>query len=191
MGREAVSDGRAIGEEEKMVRGLFGGILAVVGALVLAAGALTVVGQSPALARDGGPPTTVLKKGQRTLQKGNQGSYCWSSGPDSGMCVDAVSDYPVADRVEEGSKLYIRISKAQRPRSFDLAAYRKVDRNEYPVGRPQDVPFSWRPVMRDGERIAWDAVFELDQPDRHYYLDAFGIWKEGDSSWSFHAKTRN
>jgi hypothetical protein len=45
--------------------------------------------------------------------------------------------------------------------------------------------------------VAWDAVFDLKRPDRHYYLVARGHWQDAEGSgeqqyahWAFHAKTR-
>ncbi len=44
--------------------------------------------------------------------------------------------------------------------------------------------------------MAWDAVFSVDRPDRHYYLVTEGHWqdRQGCGScqfafWSFHVKT--
>jgi hypothetical protein len=42
--------------------------------------------------------------------------------------------FPEADRVAAGSKLRVRVSKAQRPDSFEVAAYRTVDEEGEPSG---------------------------------------------------------
>lgn len=164
----------------------------------LVMGALVVAGvQASANAHDHRPPEAILMKGERELQRGNLGSYCWTrpagDGSFVGECSDAVSGYPAAERVGEDSKMRIRIFKTQRPRDFSLSAYRKIDADGF--GRARRIPFSLRRVVEDGETVAWDAVFNVNQPNRHYYLDAFGIWKDEqgggnqDASWTFHVKT--
>jgi len=52
-------------------------------------------------------------------------------------------------------------------------------------------------VVRDGKTVAWDAVFSVNRPSRHYYLISEGHWQDregcgGDqyAYWSFHVKTR-
>lgn len=170
-----------------MLRTLFGWALC---ALVLGAGLILAGAKAPANAlEEEGPPKTALKEGERTLQKGRQGSYCWPMGPGSGACADYAPRFPDVDRVARGSELTVRILEPQRPRSFELTAYRRVDNNDYPMGEGQSVPFDWRRVARNGKTVAWDAVFEVGQPDRHYYMDGFGVWRKGDSSWYFHVKT--
>lgn len=172
-----------------MSRVLLSRVMMVLCALVIGAGIVVLGTGTSAYALDDRPPVTILKKGDRALQNGRQGSYCWTFGPDSHGCADYLPSYPAADLVREDSELYVRIFKAERPEEFNLAAYRKVEEHDFPVGNAQDVPFNWRRVARDGRTVAWDATFKVRQPDRHYYLNAFGIWREGDSSWYFHVKT--
>jgi hypothetical protein len=46
-----------------------------------------------------------------------------------------------------------------------------------------------RRVKRGGETVTWDVSFRVNRPDRHYYLDVFGIWNDaggrayGDAYW--------
>lgn len=167
------------------MRKLLGGALMVLCALVVGVG-VVVGGQAARAAQtlDDGPPVTALRKGELTLQKGRQGSYCWTDG-----CADYVPSYPTADQVRAGSKLYVRIFKAQRPERFGISAYRKLGEFDHPVGKSRKVAYSFRPVVRGGEIVAWDTVFRVEEPNRHYYLGAFGIWEEGDSSWTYHVQT--
>lgn len=64
-----------------------------------------------------------------------------------------------------------------------------VNENGYPVGPARRPVVSLRPVKQDGRTVAWDAFFELNRVDRHYYLSAFGLWEEGNASYNFHVKT--
>jgi hypothetical protein len=67
----------------------------------------------------------------------------------------------------------------------------------WPIGQARRLDTTLRRVERDGKTVAWNVFFRVDQPDRHYYLDTFGMWKEvpgthisyGDVSWTFHVKT--
>ena len=164
-------------------------MLAVLGALLLGLGLALGGALAPARALDGDPARAILKQDGRTLQKGKQGSYCWPTGPGEFTCADAVPSYPRVDRVAEGSKLRVRISESQKPRDLDLTAYRRVNANDVPVGDGQNLRYDWERVRRNGKTVAWEAVFRVGQPNRHYYLSAFGRWKKADASWDFHVKT--
>jgi hypothetical protein len=126
---------------------------------------------------------------------GRLGSYCWPT-PDGFGCSDAfISKYPAADLVRAGSRLHIRINKAQRPETFNLYAARKVNERGWMV-RPRQLNDSLQPVVEDGQTVAWDAYFYVNRPGRHYYMGAEGFWddaacgQQGDASWTFHVKTR-
>ena len=103
--------------------------------------------------------------------------------------------FPNGVRVPEDSELRIRIRKSQHPKEFELTAYRRVDRDEYPIGDGRELPVTLERVMRNGETVAWDAVFQVKVPDRHYYLYAFGVWRDvrgngdQDASWTYHVRT--
>src|SRR3712207_4441467 len=75
--------------------------------VVLVAMALALVAfGGVAYSDDHRPPKTVLYKGQQELQTGRLGSYCWSSPPGPGLCVDVAElSYPAADSVRAGSTL--------------------------------------------------------------------------------------
>jgi len=141
-----------------------------------------VQGQAQALAPR--PPDATLKQDNRALQDGHLISCCWID-----RCVDGVSRYPSAVLVEPGTRLYIRLSENRRPKQFSLST------SQTPDGRSRRIDTTLRRVVRDGKTVAWDAYFRLERPDRHYYLDAFGVWRDdggrerGDAYWQFHAKT--
>jgi hypothetical protein len=153
-------------------------------ALVLFSGVLLagVQGQAQALAPR--PPDATLKQGNTILQDGRLISYCWID-----RCVDGVSRYPSAVLVEPGTQLHIRLSENKRPDRFSLT------RSWSPDGRERRLDTTLRRVERDGKTVAWDAYFRLERPDRHYYLGAFGVWKNqsgtvrGDAYWQFHSRT--
>jgi hypothetical protein len=72
-----------------------------------------------------------------------------------------------------------------------------VDERGRPSGEKRLLSPSFEPVVRDGLTVAWDTVFDLNRPDRHYYLVARGHWQDAEgsgeqqyASWAFHAKTR-
>jgi hypothetical protein len=138
------------------------------------------------------PPKTVLHEGQRELQSGRLGSYCWSGPSGRGRCADVAGlRYPAADSVRAGSTLHVRVFKTQRPERFSISAYRKVDEWGFPTGRTRRLESSLRRVVQDRRTVAWDVLFRVNEPGRHYYLNAFGVWEgAGDASWTFHVKTK-
>ncbi|MGH2747434.1 MAG: hypothetical protein ACRDKB_05870 [Actinomycetota bacterium] len=49
--------------------------------------------------------------------------------------------------------------------------------------------------MVDGKIVAWNAVFTVDQDDRHYFIRAGGFWPDEqgaeanqDAFWLFHVR---
>jgi hypothetical protein len=169
---------------EKMKKSPLPRLASVVLVLALLSGCLLAGIQEPVRALASHPPDAILKQGNRILQNGRLISYCWING-----CADGVSHYPSAVLVEPGTRLYIRISENQRPEEFSLAARRS------PGGQWRRIDTTLRRVERDGKTVAWAAYFRLQRPDRQYYVDAFGVWKDdggrvrGDASWQFHLKT--
>ena len=162
--------------------------------LLLAAMALSlVVLGGIAYSQDERPPKTILYKGERELQMGRLGSYCWfdpSSG--DGQCRDVAKlTYPAADDVGAGSVLRIRILEERKPDKFSVLAYREIDERGFPAGKTRQLDTSLRRVVEDGQTVAWDVSFRVNVPGRLYYLDASGIWEDaGDAGWNFHVKTR-
>lgn len=173
-------------------------VLALVAALV----GVALAAQSPAFAHDHAMPKTALMKGKQELQRGfNVGEHSWNRPAGDGLCVNETAFYsyrfPRASEVAPGRPLRVRISNAHRPDTFRLAAYRSVDGDNLPTGKARVLPRSLEPVFRNGEKVAWDAVFSAEQPGRHYYLVAEGHWEDregcgGDqyAFWSFHVTTR-
>ena len=179
---------------------------AILAAAMVALAALAAMTQPPpAEAHDHRPPKAVLMKGAKELQAGYLRAYCWWYPPDPAgefqqVCLDKVPNWPEADRVAAGSKLRARVFKTQKPDagSFEVVAFSRVDRSGLEAGRAQRLAVSLKPVVRDGRRVAWDAVFYVNRPDRHYYLFAGGQWQDAvggsslppqDATWNFHVKT--
>lgn len=169
----------------------------------MAAGLLGVLFVSgPVQAHDHRIPDTVLKKGTEKLQAGtlvNESS--WNRPAGDGLCVNQSAIYrtrfPETDRVAAGAKLRVRIFRAQRPDSFKIAAYPRLDGNGNPSGEARLLKRSLERVVSDGKMVAWDAVFSVKSPRRDYYLISEGHWQDregcpGDqyAFWSFHVKTR-
>ena len=91
------------------------------------------------------------------------------------------------------------MAKPERPEKFRITAYRGFDKKDkWPVGKGRRLNTVFEPVKRDGETVAWDVYFRVNQPDRHYYLDTFAVWGQvpnthvsaGDATYTFHVKTR-
>ena len=134
------------------------------------------------------PPKSYLRDGDRRLQRGKLGSYCWVSG-NQGVCVDALPSWPKAARVRADEKLRMRFRKKQKPK-LSLTTYKKVKKNGIPKGQGRRLHHKLRRVKEAGETIAWKATFTLERPGRHYYISAFARWDEGDASYFFHVRTR-
>lgn len=163
---------------------------------------VALAAHSPAFAHDRATPKTALMKSKQELQGGlNVGEHSWNYPAGDGLCANKTVVYryrfPEASGVAPGDDLRVRIANAHRPDGFSLAAYRGVDKDSLPTGKARVLRRTLEPVFRDGERVAWDAVFSADQPGRHYYLVAEGHWQDregcgGDqyAFWSFHVTTR-
>ena len=174
-------------------------------AVLLSAMALGLLGvllaSGTARAHDHLVPDTVLKKGTRELQAGTKVYESVWIRPSSDLCEHQSTIYrtrfPETDTVRAGSKLRVRVSKAQRPDSFEVAAYRALDKEGEPSGEARLLSRSLERVVVDGKTVAWDAVFSVKNPGRNYYLVSEGHWqdKEGCNAdqyafWSFHVQTR-
>jgi hypothetical protein len=140
------------------------------------------------------PPGAVLRKGNETIQRGRQGSYCWSwSTPDGGggaECGDVLGyDFPDAVKVRVHSRLAIRFRKADRPERVSVLTWKALRDDGSPRGSARRIPIRLKAVKREGELRAWDAVLRLQRSGRHYYIEAFGEWGEGSAWYWFHART--
>ncbi len=161
-----------------------------------------LLAQAPVQAHDHQIPRTALKKGAKGLQAGilvGESSWDQLTGDDECLNLSTIyrTRFPEADRVAAGAKLRVRVSKAQRPDSFEVAAYRTVDEEGEPSGEGRLLKRSLKPVTVDGQTVAWDAVFSVDRPGRDYYLVSEGRWQDSEgchneqfASWSFHVETR-
>ena len=160
--------------------------------------------QSSVSAHDHQIPQTYLKKGTMELQAGTRVAESnWVRPAGDGLCANENTSYrwrfPDTSRVAAGSKLKVRIFKTQRPDFFEITAYPALDEEGTPSGESRLLPRSLERVVRDGKTVAWDAYFEVNRADRHYYLVGEGHWKDREgcggvdqyASWSFHVKTRS
>ena len=172
-------------------------------AMAVALAGVFLVAQRSASAHDHLIPQTVLVKGDKELQVGRlakESSWTYVDG-EGGLNTDTAYYYwrfPEVDRVAAGSEVRLRILKDRQPEVFEFAAYPKVDQRGRPSGTKRLLSVSFEPVVQDGRTVAWDAVFDLNRPDRHYYLVARGHWQDAEGSseqqyahWAFHVKTRS
>ncbi|MGH3147109.1 MAG: hypothetical protein ACRDTR_15035 [Rubrobacter sp.] len=172
-------------------------LLATVAAFVA-----VLAASAPADAHDHRIPQTVLTKGAKELQVGRrviESSWVYPSGENE--CAQQTAfysfRYPEVDRVAAGSELRVRVFKAQRPGSFEIGAYSRVDKDGAPSGEGRLLKRSLERVVRDGKTVAWDAVFSAKRPDRDYYLIGTGRWQDREGCggveqyayWGFHVKT--
>ena len=153
-----------------------------------------------AQAHDHQIPNTVLKKGAKELQAGTLvKESSWNAPAGGNECVNESAIYrtrfPEADIVAAGAKLRVRVSKAQRPDSFEIAAYRAVDAEGTPIGEGRLLNRTLGRVVRDGKTVAWDAAFSVNGSGRDYYLISEGHWQDREGCerdqyafWSFHAR---
>jgi len=172
-------------------------------------GALLVVLASVAapdpvgLAHDHEHPTASIALRGEVLQEGYLMQYCWvtttsdGSGQFVSKCADKPWGFPSVDKVPPLSRVRIRITKSQKPRGVLVRSYRRLDEHGTPV-RGRNLPVLLRPVMSDGQPVAWDALIDLCHADRHYYLQVAGLWtdeegsgRDQDAVWTFHLKTRS
>ncbi len=184
--------------------------LVLLAALALSFVGVVLVAQRPAEAHDHVVPETVLKKGTQHLQVGRKViESSWNRPAGENECVNmnviytfelpgGKFNYPEVDRVAAGSELRVRILKSQRPDSFSVAAYPRIDEKGNPSGEGRRLERKLERVVRDGKTVAWDAVFSVNRPSRDYYLITEGHWQdtqgcEGDqfAYWSFHVQTRS
>ena len=156
---------------------------ALVAAMALGLLGFLLLAQAPAQAHDHQIPNTVLMKGANELQAGTRVYKSrWDQLFNEELCYSEVIEYryrfPETDRVAAGSKLRVRVSKAQRPDSFGIAAYRAVDEEGEPSGEARLLKRSLERVVVDGKTVAWDAAFSVKSPGRDYYLISEGHWQE-------------
>lgn len=166
------------------------------------AGMVALCTGSWAIASDHEPPVTRLRKGGTAIQKGYLLQSCWIYPSDDGQyiqaCGDSKWDFPAVDRTKINRILKIRVRKAQAPTDFFIRAWRRLDDTGTPKGKSQRIDFELAPVLSsDEDPVAWDAVFALDEPGRHFFIRAGGYWtdEEGsggqqDAFWTFHIKTK-
>ena len=163
----------------------------------MTAAILTTIGllASPtaALADERRPPRGVLRDDGSAAQTGTIWSYCWSYSPggDTGWtgCADGWYSWPNAARVDAGERLALRWRTTDRPRRIALATYEDVRGDDRPKGTREHLDYRLKAVRSRGEVVAWEALFELDEAGRHYYIDAYVVWNQGDVSYTFHART--
>ena len=131
------------------------------------------------------PPKAMLMKGNKEVQKGRLGTYCW----EGFGCAEAFFPDPgTTARVAAGSTVHIRIKYAEEPRHAQLWSAEKLNWRGWTVDARRK-SISLKPVRREGQTVAWDAFFSVKRPDAHYYLSFSGYWDKGDANWGFHLKT--
>ena len=141
------------------------------------------------------PRVSVIYRGE-VVQRARPYTFCWSYGsPDggaTGTCADGFPRYPQAARVDAGSRLKVRIAYRPKPGDWFIRSHRMVVEHEgwhEPVGPSEEVGFRLKPHRVEGVVRAWDLVFKLNEPARHYYIDTGGELKQGDAFYALHLQT--
>jgi hypothetical protein len=173
------------------------GALALLAALSAAMVVIFLVVPAPAGAHDHRVPKTVLAEGKQELQTGRKvWEYVWYAPADDGVCAqqNAILTFGFprhVPTVAAGSKLRVRINKAQKPRSFEIFETNEIGE------KTADVSLRLKPVVREARTVAWDAVFRVDRATTDYRLVAEGHWADREDCgpadqfafWTFRLRT--
>jgi hypothetical protein len=154
------------------------------GALAVVMAATTILGTAGAASA--GAPMARLRQRDRVLDREAPYTYCWS-GDGVGECGDGFPRYGRAKKVVVDRRIRIRFGYRRKPERLRITAYPRLDEDGNTDGRPRRLDRRLRPVYRDGEIRAWDAVFRVHR-ERHFYLDVAGFWDRGDAFYAFHLK---
>ena len=170
-------------------------LMGVVLAAVLLASAISAAAATDGLNRKQPPRLRLLHKGE-IVQRSHPWSYCWSystsDGGGTGMCADGFPRYPRAARVNAPARLVLRIPYQAEPQRVDLTAHRLIVRHEgwdESVGRGEDIAYRLKPHRERGHITAWDVIFRVTEPLRHYYLDVDARLRQGDAAYALHLRT--
>lgn len=146
---------------------------------------------APALSLHKIPPTARLRNNGEVEQRGLVQGYCWPSHDGGAGCYTVENrEWPEAFSTGADQRIRIRFRKRAELKRVTIDAYRRVEGDGQPSGSRQRLDRQIKPYKIDGEVVAWDALFELPQPDRHYYLSVFAYWRKGHIVYHFHARTR-
>jgi len=107
-------------------------------------------------------------------------------------CADGFPNYPDPVEVTAPGRVVIRISYPARPERWFVEAYRLIEEKEHyddGIGPAEPIDFRLKPHRVDGKVRAWDVVFRVAEPLRHYYIDTGGDLAQGDAFYSFHVET--
>ena len=168
--------------------------------LVLAMALAVVAAKAQAGSFSDESPEQVLMKGTTVLQHGKFYYSTWhwyEAGEWNKVHADGIGGFPRADTVRAGSRLHIKLNKPERPATFRIRAYKKVDQFSNPIGTGRLLNTTLRRVERDGKTVGWNVLFRVNEPNRHYYLEASGRWERvpgthisyGSRHENFHVKT--
>lgn len=167
-------------------------ILALIAGLIAA----SPIGSAATTVNRRHPPRAALIHKREVVQRARPYTYCWgyttAGGGGHGTCADGAPGYPKPASVDAGARLAIRIRYPAKPRDWFLQAHRAVvDRDGWheTVGPAERIPFRLKPHRVDGVVRAWDLVFRLEEPLRHYYIDTGGELKQGDAYYALHVQT--
>lgn len=166
-------------------------IVGVLGALLVPIGAARA---DHDLNRKNPPKVRLMHQGE-IVQSASSWSYCWSYSTDEwgvGQCSDGMPSYPRAAVIEGPDRVTLRIPYSAEPERLGIIAYRKIKREygwDEPVGRGERLQYTLKPHRVKGHVSAWDAIFTLEEDDRHYYLDVNARLYQGDPSYVLHART--
>ena len=130
------------------------------------------------------PPDLVLKT-TGVRQEGNLGSYCWQEGTQGGCYVTFGFAWPSLQAAEAGDKARVVIKYSGKPTGLALDYWRSVDGDGNPEGESRSLEYRLEAGTVRGKKV-WIARFRLPGTEGHFYMRAFGQWKQGDGFYDFH-----
>ena len=133
------------------------------------------------------PPSSVFKQGSMR-QVGKLGTYCWSwqddMGSGGGKCVDTIgAAWPRIKQAVRGTRARITIRYPELPDDASLTYWRRVDKDQQPVGEGTSLEFTSTSRSTDNGTV-WDLRFEVPDYRGRMYLWGFFAWElKGDASY--------
>jgi hypothetical protein len=142
------------------------------------------------------PPTLFVVHKSDMIQRASPYTYCWSrttrDGGGIGMCADGFPQYPEPAEVGSKNRVIVRIAYPVKPEEWFLEAHRLITESssgDQAMGPGEPIDYKLKPHRERGQVVAWDLVFRLDEPLRHYYIDTGGDLAQGDAFYALHLET--
>jgi hypothetical protein len=141
-----------------------------------------------------GTPWTYLHAGGRQRAGGSE-SWGWTNCYVNGHCTHMIADTAVRTEpvrplaAPHGGDVFVRIRTPFRPDAWRLTVHARLDDFFFPAGRGRTVDATLHPYRVDGERVAWDARFELPSSGERVFYVMHALWRgHGEIDHDFHVR---